>query len=84
MKTQLNRFIIVMTNGWVFVGTKTKEDDKHVVYDDVSNIRVWGTERGLGQLALHGKQEGTQLDPCGQLVTNESAVLFLIPVVSDL
>ena len=73
--------IVVLTNGWVFVGeyhspTKTKP----AYLEDASCVRRWGTDAGLGQLALKGPQEETQLDPCGVLlIDNPAAVLFHIP-----
>lgn len=78
------RFIITIEGGWVFCGTCETIDDHHVTYRDVSNIRVWGTERGLGQLALEGATASTVLDPTGKLIVCNHAVLFLIPVTSDL
>lgn len=80
------RVILVVESGWVFVGTPclSQRGTDDLFYKDVSNIRVWGTTEGLGQLALHGATKETVLDPCGMLRLKEHALLFEIPVVSDL
>lgn len=80
------RVIIVMTNSWVFVGTLKAEQpsDDFIDLQDAACIRIWGTEHGLGQLALNGATAKTVLDPCGDLRCCRQAVLFQIPVISNL
>lgn len=72
--------IVVLTNGWVLMGNYSPEDLK---LTQASVIRVWGTERGLGQIALEGPAPQTVLDPCGTVLLNEPAILFMIDVVYD-
>lgn len=73
--------IVVVTSGWVFVGVyhaATKTAPARII--DASNVRVWGTTKGLGQLALEGPTKATALDPCGEVVLpNSQAVLFVHP-----
>ena len=56
--------IIIAQRGWVFVGLVRRTKDE-VVIDDAKCIRVWGTTRGLGQLALEGPLPETVLDEMG-------------------
>lgn len=79
-----NRSIIVLQSGWVFVGTKEHETEQTITYSDAATIRVWGTTKGLGELAINGATATTVLDKCGHLVVNKVALLFTIPVSSDL
>ena len=59
--------IIVIPSGWVFVGEYSfdAETGDHVL-DDASNIRIWGTTKGLGQLAIEGRQAETITDYVGR------------------
>ena len=57
------RQIIIAERGWVFVGMVAREAD-HVVIRDAAVVRRWGTTNGIGQLAEHGPQPNTVLDPC--------------------
>lgn len=67
-----NRYIIVCTNGFVHVGTWTgeKDDEGYHIVEDSSIIRRWGTEKGLGQLAIDGIQKDTVLDYEGVIAIN--------------
>lgn len=77
------RYIVVLTNGWVFVGTLEKLTEEDAKFSNAANIRTWGTTRGLGELANNGATNSTVLDPCGKLVARHSATLFVIPVTAD-
>ena len=57
--------IVIADNGWVFTGAYTRPVPDRIRLLDASVIRIWGTNAGLGQLALHGKRKETVLDPCG-------------------
>lgn len=72
--------IVVLSNGWNLIGNYHPEDLK---LTQASVIRVWGTTRGLGQIALEGPTSETILDPCGTVLLSESAILFFIDVVYD-
>lgn len=86
MKTKApdrKRSIVVVTSGWVFVGA-VEELDNGFLISDASCIRVWGTERGLGQLALSGATSATVLEPCGEVFVTKGHFMFSIPSESDL
>lgn len=56
--------IIVADRGWVFAGICKDEADGTVTISNAKNIRVWGTTRGLGELA-NGPLYATKVDPYG-------------------
>lgn len=56
--------IVIAQRGWVFVG-RFEQNGEEITLHDASTIRTWGTTKGLGQLALEGKQTGTKLDKAG-------------------
>ena len=78
MKKQV---IVVASSGWVFVGTPAAAPapDAYAL-DDAAVIRKWGTDRGIGQLALHGVTPETILDPVGKLVINRTNLICLLEV----
>jgi hypothetical protein len=69
--------IVVVQSGWVFVGAYSASKT-HITLDDAKCIRVWGTEHGLGQLAIAGPQKATVLDPAGRVEAPVSAVLLTL------
>ncbi len=69
--------IIVCHRGFVFVGRVTDEDGE-VVIRDSSNIRRWGTSKGLGELAANGPFENTILDPSGTVRVHPLAIVCRI------
>jgi hypothetical protein len=56
--------IVVLQRGWVVVGT-FGWDGEYMTLTNASTIRVWGTTKGLGELATNGKTDKTVLDSCG-------------------
>jgi len=58
--------IVVYQRGWVAIGKYSEEGEKCILRDAYI-IRQWGTEDGLGQLALKGKQSGTKLEKTGTI-----------------
>ena len=58
--------IVILQRGWVYIGRFNQEGDTCTL-TNAYNIRRWGTTGGLGQLALEGKQESTQLDKAGKV-----------------
>lgn len=58
--------IVVLQRGWVFVGRYLLDPETQIVtLTDSRNIRVWGTTRGLGELAESGPTASTKLDHTG-------------------
>ncbi len=62
--------IFVMERGFILVGRVADETTLEFTLDDVSVIRVWGTTKGLGELAEKGPLTSTQLDrePDGTII----------------
>ncbi len=58
--------IVILQRGWVMVGRWTQDGDMCAL-DNAYVIRAWGTSKGLGELALEGKQSNTKLDKAGHV-----------------
>jgi hypothetical protein len=58
--------IVVLHRGHVVVGRYSR-DGEYIVIDDASVVRIWGTTRGLGEIAAGGPTEKTVLDACPQV-----------------
>lgn len=69
--------IVVLDRGFVYVGS-IEHDGEWCVIKDARNIRYWGTERGLGQLALEGPTDKTRLDAVGTVRAPARAVISVI------
>lgn len=69
--------IVVLERGWVVVGDYS-ESGPEVLIENASVIRVWGTTKGLGELAANGPLAGTKLDHCGTVRSHRLAVLFTL------
>ena len=77
-KSVLARFaIVVLDRGFVYVGDVNIKKDWCVI-SNARNIRYWGTEKGLGQLALEGPQEKTKLDSAGTVRAPMRAVISVL------
>jgi len=73
--------IIVVQAGFVYVGRPTINDG-WVILRSASNIRVWGTTDGLGEL-VNGPLSGTTLDVCGTVRIPMHAVISVIDARAD-
>jgi len=69
--------IIVCDRGFVYVGD-VRMDDSFAIVSNARNIRYWGTERGLGQLALEGPTDKTRLDAVGTVRVPARAIINII------
>jgi len=69
--------IIVVDRGFVYVGHILIEGNWCVI-TEASNIRYWGTTRGLGELALNGPTENTKLDKVGTVRVPMKALISII------
>jgi len=72
-KSLNNKEIVVVSEGWVFEGVPCEGG-----ITEAAVIRVWGTTKGLGEIALEGHTPRTVMDPCGEVTLNERHVLFRI------
>ena len=70
--------IVVADRGHVWVGAVTT-GERWCEIKGASAVRVWGTTRGLGQLAAEGPLSGTKLDPVNLVRVNMRAVIAVIP-----
>lgn len=70
--------IVVLQRGWVMIGRWTQDGDKCSL-DNAYVIRTWGTTKGLGELALEGKQSNTKLDKAGHV---EFHILTVVAIVN--
>ena len=59
--------IVILQRGWVMIG-RFEKDGTVCKLHNAYVIRSWGTTKGLGELALEGKQSNTKLDKCNGLV----------------
>lgn len=75
--------IVILQRGWVFIGRYVEDGDKCWL-DNAYVIRVWGTDKGLGQLALEGKQPNTKLDKAGRVEFHKLTVVASISAREDL
>lgn len=67
--------IVVLQRGWVVVGDVHKEENE-VKISNCSVIRVWGTSKGLGEIAENGPTSKTVLDSCPSLVVHPLSVVM--------
>lgn len=77
MKSQ--KVIVVVEAGWVFLAEDSEEREGKLWLTDASTIRLWGTTKGLGEIALSGPTKTTILDYCGNPSVPLGKVLFTIP-----
>jgi hypothetical protein len=73
--------IVVVDRGWVVVGNCI-DHGEHIRVEHARCIRVWGTERGLGQL-MSGPTSETKHDWMGRIDVPMRAVIFTLIVADD-
>ena len=79
---ELGLQIVVLDRGWVFVGY-VSEDGEYVYIDNANVVRTWGTDKGLGQIAMNGPTSSTVLDPVSRVRCSERARLFMLECTED-
>lgn len=62
--------IVILQRGWVFVGKFSKEGSTCRL-SNASNIRTWGTTKGLGELAEDGPTSSTKMDKVNDITFHE-------------
>lgn len=71
--------IIILQRGWVIIGRYREEKDEFVC-EDSKVLRVWGTTKGLGELALEGPKTNTKLDDCGTVRSLRTTIVARLDV----
>lgn len=74
--------IVILQRGWVAIGRYSEEENDMCVLSDASIIRSWGTSKGLGELALNGKQSSTKLDKTGTIRFHKLTSVGIVDCVS--
>ena len=74
--------IVILQRGWVVVGYFLKTGD-YCELDAASVVRVWGTTKGLGEIARNGPTSKTILDPCPKIRFHELTVVAMIDCVGE-
>lgn len=69
--------IAVLQRGWVAVG-RFERTGSDCTLHDASVIRVWGTTKGLGEIALGGPTRKTVLDRSGTVRFDYLTAIMLI------
>lgn len=69
--------IVILQRGWVFVGNMTKKGSACKLVN-AQTIRVWGTSKGLGEIAESGPTSSTKLDPCPEVTFHELTIIATI------
>lgn len=69
--------IVIADRGFVWVG-KTQIEDDWLIINNASQVRRWGTTKGLGELAANGPLTNTILDPSGTVRVPLRAVIGLL------
>lgn len=74
--------IVVADRGFVWIGDCLRQGDS-LYCVAAQNIRTWGTQKGLGQLAMTGPTDQTELDPVPCVIVPMRAVIALIPAKEE-
>lgn len=74
--------IVVLQRGWVVVG-KYSQTDTEGMLEDAATIRIWGTTKGLGELALDGPTSSTKLDKAGIIRFERLTTVLVLDVKDD-
>ncbi len=70
--------IVIADRGFVWIGDTVRHGDS-VYMANAWNIRQWGTQKGLGELAMEGPKSETEIDPVPAVVIPMRAVIAFIP-----
>jgi hypothetical protein len=75
--------VVIADRGFVYVG-RTTTDGEWCNMTNASNIRIWGTKKGLGELILDGPTQNTKLDKVGSLKIPMKAIISIHASRDDL
>jgi hypothetical protein len=71
--------IVVLQRGWIVIGDVEKSETE-VKINNCSVIRVWGTSKGLGEIASNGPTSNTKLDSCPPIIVHPLSVVLYMNV----
>lgn len=74
--------IVILNRGWVVIGDISEDKDDFIL-SNASVIRVWGTTKGLGELAENGPLANTKLDPCPNIRVHKLVTIARMDVNED-
>lgn len=77
--TPSKKQIVILNRGWIVVGNYSEKGD-NCTLTDASVIRIWGTTKGLGELAESGPLTNTKLDPCPNVHFNKLTMVARMDV----
>lgn len=66
--------IVILQRGWIVVGDVYLDQAEYRI-ENASVIRVWGTSKGLGEIAANGPTKETKLDPIPTVRVHSMAVV---------
>ena len=69
--------ICILQRGWVFVG-RFRKNGSACKLENASNIRTWGTTKGLGEIAENGPTDTTKLDKVNDVSFHELSIVAMI------
>jgi hypothetical protein len=79
--------IFIIDNGFIYIGYGERYTDELlgdcILIRSAHNIRRWGTDKNLGQLATEGKQSATVLDFTGTITVPFSRIVHIIEVIEQ-
>lgn len=74
--------IVILQRGWVMVGRYSESGDECMLTTP-SFIRVWGTTKGLGEIASGGPTTKTVLDPSPTVRFHKLTVIATLDCVES-
>lgn len=72
--------IVILQRGWVAIGDYSVSKDGECQLSNAAIIRVWGTTKGLGEIAENGATSTTKLDRCPDLRFHPMTVIARMDV----
>ena len=82
-EVQGDLFIVVLQRGWVAVGNRSIADNGDYKLTNCAHIRVWGTTKGLGEIAEGGPTTKTILDKCPPVEYHPTTAIMHIQCKGD-
>lgn len=72
-------YLVVADRGHVFICKIAENEKVGITLADAAIVRKWGTAKGLGQLALEGRQDETITDQIGTVFIPAHAIIYIAP-----